>query len=234
VHNGYARTRLPDGSFGPESYGFAIGGFLNLSPTLEFSAAVPTRDGTIDNISFGEIARIVEGPLAAQQYVPTPDPKTADLLIVVYWGRTIGTNSFSGATVNYGPDQDKIDRGNARLLGFDSGPVFEQEAGNTFRSNMLKAAHYDVLNAVRRDRYFVILQAYDFQSLWKEKNTKLLWETRFSLSERRHDFGEELPKMAQYASQFFGQDTRGLILKPIPDGRVDVGEPKSLGNMPER
>jgi hypothetical protein len=232
IHNGYARTRFADGSFKPETYGFAIGGYLNLSPRLEFSIAAATSDPTIDRLTFGEISRIIEQPLAAQQYVATANPENADLLIVVYWGRTIGTEAFNGAGTRYGPDQDKINLQNARLLGFANEPVFEEEsAGPALNSNILKEAHYDVLTAVRNDRYYVILMAFDFQALWKEKKTTLLWETRFSLSERRHDFGEELPKMAQFASQFFGQDSYGVILKPIPEGRVGVGEAKSLGEI---
>jgi hypothetical protein len=97
---------------------------------------------------------------------------------------------------------------------------------------MLKEVHYDVMSAIRADRYYVILRAYDFQDLWKQKGTRLLWETRFSLSERRHDFGEELPRMAEYASQYFGQDSHGLVLKPISEGHVEVGQPQSLGPVP--
>jgi hypothetical protein len=35
--------------------------------------------------------------------------------------------------------------------------------------------------------------------------------------------------MAQYASAYFGQDTHGLLRKPVPEGNVRVGEPKALG-----
>jgi hypothetical protein len=39
--------------------------------------------------------------------------------------------------------------------------------------------------------------------------------------------------MAQYASQYFGQDSNGLIHKEIPLGRVDIGQVKSLGDVEE-
>jgi hypothetical protein len=80
----------------------------------------------------------------------------------------------------------------------------------------------------------VILRAFDFQSAWKGKKLKLLWETRFSLSQRRHDFGKDLPRMAQAASQYFGQASNGLVQTPIPLGRVDIGNVRSLGTEPEK
>jgi hypothetical protein len=75
--------------------------------------------------------------------------------------------------------------------------------------------------------------AYDFQLMQKMKKHRLLWETRFSVRERHHAFNEDLPLMAKYASQFFGQDSRGLVHRELPFGRVDVGPVKSLGEADE-
>jgi hypothetical protein len=239
VFNGYRRTTLADGSFRPETYGLAIGGFLSRSPAaLEGPAPASTRDGTIDYISFASIARAIEDPLAVQKYVPTGEPKTADLLIVVFWGRTIGTNAFAGSGMSqttWGVSRDKIDAQNARLLGFDAERVFDQGFDDpaNMMSNIRKQVYSGTIDAIEDDRYFIILQAFDFQSAWKQRKINLLWETRFSLSQRHHDFGKDLPRMAQVASQFFGQDSHGLINKEIPSGQVDVGQVKSLGEAEE-
>jgi hypothetical protein len=40
--------------------------------------------------------------------------------------------------------------------------------------------------------------------------------------------------LAQFASQYFGQDSHGLVHKEIPLGRVDIGEIKSLGQVPAK
>lgn len=66
------------------------------------------------------------------------------------------------------------------------------------------------------------------------KKIKLLWETRFSLSERLHDFEKEVPSMARYASTFFGQDSHGLLRSPVPEGHVEIGDVKSLGPVPDK
>jgi hypothetical protein len=101
-------------------------------------------------------------------------------------------------------------------------------------SNIRRQVHSGTIDAIEADRYFVILQAFDFPLLWKQKKIKLLWETRFSLDQRSHDFGRDLPRMAQIASQYFGQDSRGLVSKPVPQGNVDIGDVKSLGPVPDK
>jgi hypothetical protein len=98
----------------------------------------------------------------------------------------------------------------------------------------LKGRRDDLIAEIEDNRYFVVLMAYDFQMLWKQKKNKLLWETRFSIRERGNDFGKILPAVAQYASQYFGQDSKGLVRQPLPEGHVEVGEPRSLGAVPEK
>lgn len=238
VYNGYMRTKLADGPFRPESYAFGNGGFLTGGLAgLKGSTGVFTRDGTIDEMTFATVARTIEGPLEGQNYVVAHDPKTTELFIMVFWGRTIGTNAFLESGLNnvpLGSSRDKMDLENAALLGFDSERVFGVGFADpaNMMSNIRRQTHSAVVGAIEDDRYYVILRAFDFQSTWKQKKIKLLWETRFSLSQRRHDFGEDLPRMTQIAAQYFGQDSHGLINRAIPEGRVDIGEPRSLGDVP--
>lgn len=238
VYGGYVRTKLRDGAFRPESYAFGNGGFVrNGTPGVEEPLGVFTRDDTIDDIAFGDVARIIAGPLAGQNYLPARDPRTTSLLIMVFWGRTIGTSAFPGSgltDIPLGTDIDKIDAHNAVLLGFDSEGVFGQGFGYSIGSNILKQLHSGVMSAIKADRYYVIMRAFDFQSAWRQKRIKLLWETRFSLSQRRHDFGKDLPGMTQFASKYFGQDSHGLVLNPPAEGRVDIGDVRSLGPVPEK
>ncbi|HEY1763352.1 MAG TPA: hypothetical protein VGF85_00420, partial [Opitutaceae bacterium] len=91
---GYKRVILPDGTFKSEKYGFAVGGLFNRSTVgLEGAPPSPTSDKSIEDASFSTVATLLEGPLRDENYIPTDDPKGADLLIVVYWGRTIGSNA---------------------------------------------------------------------------------------------------------------------------------------------
>ncbi len=91
----------------------------------------------------------------------------------------------------------------------------------------------DLYAEIRENRYFVVLMAYDFQVLWKQRRHKLLWETRFSISAHRNQFDKALPVMAQYASRYFGQASDGLLRMRVPEGNVEVHEPTLIEFLPE-
>jgi len=123
------------------------------------------------------------------------------------------------------------DRRNATILGYDYG--LSAGLPDTAGITPLHITRDDLLEEVRHNRYFVVLMAYDFQMLWKEKKHKLVWETRFSIRERENDFSAVLPSMAKYASQYFGKDTFGLIRRPLPEGEVEVGVPQTVASIPD-
>jgi hypothetical protein len=89
----------------------------------------------------------------------------------------------------------------------------------------------DLLNEVGYSRYFVVLMAYDFQLMWKHKQHKLLWESRFSVRDQGNDFTVALPAMAKYASDYFGQDSHGLLRTRVPDARIYIGDPTIIGYL---
>jgi hypothetical protein len=88
-----------------------------------------------------------------------------------------------------------------------------------------------VVEEVAESRYYVVLLAYDFQILSKTKQRKLIWETRFSIRERHNEFGKQLAGMALTASRYFGQESDGIRRKPLLNGRVELGETKTLGEV---
>jgi hypothetical protein len=130
--------------------------------------------------------------------------------------------------------RDKVDLQNAAILGYDSEGLVGTDYGSGVKLTALRENRDDLITELEYDRYFVVLLAYDFQMVWKQKKHKLLWETRFSLMQRGHDFGRDLPSMAKYASRYFGQDSHGLVRDPLPEGRVDIGDLKTLGPEQEK
>ena len=239
----YSRTRLSDGSFQSETYALGEGGYYR----------APIRDETIDRESFMDLARALNGPLSAQKYLPTQDLEKANLLIMVYWGMTSGTidpksdnfwynrigrvtNTRQGAFIRpdpYGPVSVQgqfIDAQNAVILGYDAD--LSVPAG--YEITALHVKHDDLVDEIEHNRFFVVLMAYDFQMMWKQKKHKLLWETRFSIRQQHNDFAKMLPAIANYSSQYFGQDTKGLVRRPLPQGNVEVGVPRSIGIESEK
>jgi hypothetical protein len=215
--NGYVRPKLPGGSFQRETFAFGNGGNL---------FGNPMRDPTLDDLSFPAIARSLAGPLATQNYLPASDPKSTELLIMVYWGMTFGAE---GTII--GAAQDQINGINARILGFETAARFLGEnGGSSIRAQIIRDLHASEMSELEVNRYFVILRAFDFQSAWRQKKLKLRWETRFSLSERRHGFEQDLSRMAKSAALYFGQDSYGLVSRLlVREGRIFLGEPKVLG-----
>jgi hypothetical protein len=118
---------------------------------------------------------------------------------------------------------------NASMLGYDSEGVIGTEYGLYVRGTPLGYRRDELVGEIEDHRYFVVLMAYDFQLMWKQRKHKLLWETRFSIRQNHNNFDRDLEAMARAASGYFGQNTGGLVRKPIPVGHVDIGAVESLG-----
>ncbi len=274
----YHRTKLSNGAFKTETYAFGEGG----------AAGGGIKDQSFDKLHFLDIAHAIAPSLSAQSYIPcdTTNPNATDLLIMVYWGTTIGTDRTStgseyqiaqsfvpppradmsppptGGSAAMVSDPSTSGRGsegailaaqriaddsardqaasltkmanrqrdrqnaeNAMILGY----LTELKRVDSYQMTPLAQRRLDVLSEVEESRYYVVLMAYDFQTILKHKERKLLWETRFSIRERHNDFEKQLAAMAQSAAHFFGQDSGGLLRKPMPAVQVEMGELKSLG-----
>ena len=120
--------------------------------------------------------------------------------------------------------------GNARLLGYASELQKEE-----YRSLGVASGMTELDRRLREDlldeRYFVILMAYDYASVKGGKQgskPKLLWSTHFSMRAVGHNFTTALPAMSKVAALYFGRNVDGLLLdaRKVPEGRVEVGEPK--------
>ncbi len=87
--NNYARARLPDGSIKPETYALGEGG----------RKEGRLKDDSIDQYSFGQLARVIVPFLATRKYVPAQTPQKPDIMIVVHWGTTISYDRASYQSV---------------------------------------------------------------------------------------------------------------------------------------
>ena len=76
------------------------------------------------------------------------------------------------------------------------------------------------------DRYFVILQAYDFQKLQKGEGRKLLWSVHMSMRAPGLNFTLALPRMGQIAAALYGQSNDEVVTGKAergPTTTVEVG-----------
>jgi hypothetical protein len=130
-------------------------------------------------------------------------------------------------------NQEREDRDlkTATLLGYDSWWVKVNASMDGGPMGHYKA---DMQNELEEDRYFVVLSAFDYQALVKQKKHKFLWEVRFSIREHGNDFEKRLPAMAAVASDYFGRDSQGLHHVDVPEGKVLIGPVESLGAVPQK
>lgn len=154
-----------------------------------------------------------------------PEPIMAQNAVIAEWSSAMTIVDIENQ------QRTHTDWRNAAMLGYDTAGVIGTEYGNHARGFASGRYRDELVAEVEENRYFVVLMAYDFQMLWKQKKHKLLWETRFSIREANHQFDRDLPAMAKYASQYFGQDSNGLVRKSVALGRVEIGDLKSLGEV---
>ena len=120
---------------------------------------------------------------------------------------------------------------NAELLGYGHDLARSKVLGNTVMS--MQWLRSDLIAELESSRYFVILQAYDFQKIWKEKERKLLWTTRFSIRAKGRRFDEDLWSMAMASSRVVGRNTERLN-RNLRQARVEFGELEYLGVEKEK
>jgi hypothetical protein len=260
----YVRSRRADGSFAPESYAFGNGGvwgggskdgsfdkmsFLDVAHVISQPLAdrnyLPTRDpkgakllimvywGTTlapEHASNSDAYTRLSALMGAEMHPPAAQSMRSTGAKLKGTPASAGEMAAMSAIEAENRIRDKADALNAAMLGYDS---WWFSTAN-YRDTPLDIFRKEMLEELESNRYFVVLMAYDFQRLWKQKTHKLLWETRFSVRQRGHNFDEDLAAMAQSASKYFGQDSQGLVRTSVPFARVDIGEVKSLGAVPEK
>jgi len=117
------------------------------------------------------------------------------------------------------------DEANARLLGY-VGEINRRNNASRFGG----AGDYftELMNDLETPRYYVIVQAFDFQAATVDKQRKLLWTTRISIPASGSDFNNCLPAMLSDATGYFGRNSNGLIRR-YRTGVVRLGELEVLG-----
>ena len=258
VGKGYVRAKLPDGSFQPETYAFGEGGywggelkdltidklkFIDVARVIAAPLAgqkyLPTHDPNKTKLlimvywgttavppPYAEDTLYQNFQHAIEEYRILLASGAADEAMNVYYSGLQQLNIENGI-------RDRLDYKNAKMLGYntDFNSLVATDYGAHVAETAIGVDQRDQVAEIEDNRYFVVLMAYDFQLLWKQKKHLLLWETRFSVNEKHNAFDKALPFMAAYASRYFGQPTDGILRARIPEGHVDIGDIKTLGEV---
>ena len=253
VHNGYERAKEADGYFKIETYSFGEGGLIG-TPTKDSSvdeqafrkiaetiAPGLARQGYVSSFDPEKTQLLIMvywGITGTEQSAsggsengsvaitpPPPPPPVTMLGVAIDAGPSQPASAndshqwtSDGMTSMRNRKRDRDNFQNARILGYEED--LAQASDRPF--SLLRQ---DLVEEIEDPRYFVVLRAYDFQLRWKEKKTKLLWEVHYSLRARNHLFDKSLAAMTDLASHYFGENSKGLVRKKVPLGRVRLDEP---------
>ena len=121
---------------------------------------------------------------------------------------------------------------NAKLLGYD-GELQKEEYRSLATASGMTEMDRRLREEIADERYFLIVMAYDYTSVKggrKGFGPKLLWSTHYSIRAAGHSFTAAFPEMTKVAARYFGRNVQGLLLDAgnIPEGRVEIGEPKTV------
>lgn len=246
---GYVRPLDADGRPVPESYVFAEGQYLGSG----------SSDASLDRMSFDSLTRVLAVNLAAQEYYPTKDVASANLLIRVFWGatltyddpqRTLAMDALNSALGAYGATyaaNESADPGDINVAmeqigaGQDSAQAaalrnaallgYRRTLDRLSRKAMPSPEEVALRTELSEERYFVVLMGYDYQFMRREKKPKLLWVTRLSMRGPGNNFTEALPALAFAGSEVFGRSLDRLQRVRVNDRKVEVimGDLKILG-----
>lgn len=279
AENGYQRERLADGSFKREYYALAKGVYV---PGVG-------ADRSIDGVKFPQIAKLVAQFLALENYYLAQDSKSADLLLMITWGKTTPFNDtiyrtntdtffstansladanaavkasdnakeqqrtpdgiqtpvrtvrdaarsqFEGELYKMTMFSDarlQANQANARLLGYVD-ELNKRDTPSRFGGS--GDAYNDLWDDLENERYFVVVAAYDFRSMEKNKGKepKMLWSTRVSLRAQGNKFNETLAAMLKRAAPYFGENSGGLLRRYEPNTKVELGDLQFVGFEPK-
>lgn len=205
------------------------------------------NDKSLVDVEFNEIAQNLAVHLTKQNYYPSKDTQNNDVMLIVHWGVTAveedpldawAINSLGEYETLYGlgdsndesvqrqlelfgptaiPDWGAADRRkNSGLLGF---------AETLNDTSAMPQDQYDLESALNRERYFLVVMAYDYQKYLREKEMDLLWITRFSMKATGTNFHAAYKELTYAASDYFGQNMKGIQKKRTDDtSKVEVGE----------
>lgn len=238
----FLKEREKDGVAKPMTYQVAKGKF--------YVGAM--NDKRMQTFTFEDIVNDMSKHLAKQNFYPYQGEGTGDMLIIVHYGVTeyeesimelmgytseeemgLGDVGFEGiasdgAGMNAIADlgfnqslQNSSGSSNARSMGQKANLLGMEEAYGFYTNNQDK---YELMSMLDEERYFVILMAYDMESI-KAKESKLLWTTRYSIRAIGQNFDDAIKGMNEIAGDYFGQSFKGLNLKRLRDeSNVEIGD----------
>ena len=110
----------------------------------------------------------------------------------------------------------------AQLLGME----------DAFSNRISPQDEYELKSLLKQERYFVILMAYDYDSV-KKGEPILQWSTRYSIRAAGQNFAAAIKDLNLVAGDFFGKNLKGITRKRAADtSKVEIGDIEVIEDEP--
>ncbi|MBK1875583.1 hypothetical protein [Pelagicoccus mobilis] len=154
-----------------------------------------------------------------------------------------GEDGFGDSGGNYGSfdsidagysDSFMVDDGTTRSQNFSTAKLLGIDRALNSRSTS-SSEYYELESLLQRERYFIVVQAFDFQKLKGEKKISILWSTRFSMDSTGANFRDAYLSLSRAAAPYFGEHMDDLAKEKVNmgAGEATVGELEVIGILDE-
>lgn len=222
-----------------------------------------TRDKGMETMGFIDIAKSLATALEKRKFYPEPDPHLGDLLIMISWGRT-DRNFDLRETLGIDSQNDMLSDSAKDRIGSNDMPtdamakaIFNHEALSSAAESMFKTRFSksktsafallglergieDVYGkdlaeeALDTERYFVVVNAFDYQHLLKEKELKQVWFVKYNCRAIGVGFENAINTMNRAVSGTFGVKLDKLVkFRGDTEGSAELGEVEVVGTEEE-
>jgi hypothetical protein len=201
-------------------------------------------DASERRVRFADLTHSLALSLAKQNYFPSTDMPSTDILIMVHWGttqifddpqKTFNTDAVNTASAAYsaglaaGQTTDPGDL-NAALdqqsaANADTAGVIERNAVLLGYKRSLDKERHKAMSStdemtmsldLAEERYFIVLMACDFQRMKKDHRSSVLWGTRLSVRSPGNNFTEAMPALVTAGADVFGRQLDDLVRVKVP------------------
>lgn len=212
-----------------------------------------TKDRSLEEMPFETIALELSSRLKKRSMFQASNHDNADMLLMVSWGTTdapLDWAELSGQTDFGGdpngasevPGGDPSGGGDSALPELDHTLVNIDSAGGEDSRNStasllgieraveesrnLKQRSYELREMLEAERYFIVVQAFDYQKMKSKEGIVLLWSTRFSMDTIGASFEDAYLSLSRAAQPYFGENLDDLKREKtiVGIGEGTVGE----------
>jgi hypothetical protein len=218
----------------PESPKYRGGSFVIAEGQTDLGPGDPDSHDLVA-VPFGDIAEVLSESLFRRAFTTPPDPKSADLMLVVHRGRTAPEAREargSEAMISSGPPPP-LPTGPTGAFGIgssvgsrpttvhdvtDSSAILEAARILGFypryvelhqnRAGVVDQSRYrELLGELTQERYYLVIAAYDAREMRNTGRRVLLWETRLSFLAEKKSFAERYDDMITAGAPYFATNT---------------------------